>query len=729
MRGKGMTTTNDVRSDSLPGGGVSEPCDPILAPELDRLLGDLHLDPQAGAQLAQMVHREVEGRRRAEEALRQALVEAEDARQTLRQKEAALRETEERFHAVCDHARAAFGILDGMRLVYANPHFAELTGYSIEEIVGMDFRQMTHPSFHQLMIDRARQRLAGEPVPDHYEFLAVTKSGQERWVDFSPAITELNGKRVIIGTGFDVTERKQAEEALRESERRFRGTFENAAVGIAHVDTEGHLLLVNQKLCEILGCQGGELVGRSFAELTAPEDREPAVSRFAALMRGEIESYAVEGRHLRKDEQWIWVLVTQSVQRDEAGRPIYSIAIVQDITRRKEAEAAMERAKRAAEQAQAQAEEANTAKDHFLAVLSHELRTPLTPALTMVSMLHQDPRLDEDTRDGMDMIRRNVEMEARLIDDLLDMTRIARGKVELHKQQVALCTVIRRAVQVCQPDLEGRRLHFGLDLGDGAPYLIEADVGRLQQVFWNLLKNAIKFTADGGGVGVRCRRDGAENCVVVEVNDSGVGIEPEALGRIFNAFEQAGRSVTRQFGGLGLGLAISKALVELHGGTIEAHSPGKGQGATFRVRLPVVVAQPQAQAPPAATPSAAGALRILLVEDHGGTARAMRHLLMREGHMVEKAADVATALELCHRQRFDLLISDLGLPDRSGVDLIRELRACGCTLPAIALSGYGQEEDIRRCQQAGFATHLTKPTSPDKLTEAIAAVTGAPGRR
>ena len=310
------------------------------------------------------------------------------------------------------------------------------------------------------------------------------------------------------------------------------------------------------------------------------------------------------------------------------------------------------------------------------------------------------------------MVRRNVEMEARLIDDFLDVSRIARGKIELNRSAVELCTVIQRAVEVCKPDIEARRLHFGVDLGPAAPYWVEADVPRLQQVFWNLLKNAIKFTPHGGCVGIRCRPN--EEHVVVEVNDSGIGIEPEALSRIFNAFEQAERSITQQFGGLGLGLAISKALVEMHGGPIEAHSEGRDKGATFRVRLPLTAPAGQPDAPPArrAPQRAVRPLRILLVEDHGVTAKMMRMVLTADGHTVETAGDVATALELAGQHAFDLLLSDLGLPDGSGHDLMRQLRQRGHKFPGIALSGYGQEEDIQRSREAGFAAHLTKPASP-----------------
>lgn len=271
------------------------------------------------------------------------------------------------------------------------------------------------------------------------------------------------------------------------------------------------------------------------------------------------------------------------------------------------------------------------------------------------------------------------------------------------------------------PDIEARRLHFGLDMGPGAPYWIEADTSRLQQVFWNLLKNAIKFTPHDGCVGIRCVPD--DNHVSVEIHDSGIGIEPEALSRVFNAFEQAEKSITRQFGGLGLGLAISKALVEMHGGKIEAHSQGKGKGAIFRIQLPLSApAQESQMKGPVTTPAIARQLRILLVEDHGVTARMMRMVLIEEGHEVEMAGDVATALELADRLPFDLLLSDLGLPDGSGHDLMRELRARGFTFPGIALSGYGQEQDIRQSYAAGFNAHLIKPASRKSVLDSVAAV-------
>jgi DNA-binding response OmpR family regulator len=381
-----------------------------------------------------------------------------------------------------------------------------------------------------------------------------------------------------------------------------------------------------------------------------------------------------------------------------------------------------------AERARAAAEDANRAKDHFLAILSHELRTPLAPVLAAVSLLDQE-QLADQARERLDLIRRNVELQARLIDDLLDLTRIVRGKVELDKRHVDLRTVLERAAEVCRPDVDARRLHFGVDYGPTRPFIVDADAARLQQVFWNLMKNAIKFTPQGGCVGLTCRAEGAH--VVVDVNDSGIGIEPSAIGRIFDAFAQAELSITRQFGGLGLGLAISRVLVEMHGGTIVAQSPGKDMGATFTVRLPMIESGTTVAGHGEArdrSEASGRSLTILLVEDHGDTAEMMASMLELSGHQVRRAGDVAAALDLATDGRFDVLISDLGLPDRSGLDLMRDLRMRGDMVPAIALSGYGQEKDLAESRAAGFQLHLVKPVDVDRVLAAIDRVVSGSSR-
>ncbi|MEN6451416.1 MAG: PAS domain-containing protein, partial [Thermoguttaceae bacterium] len=521
--------------------------------------------------------------------------------------------------------------------------------------------------------------------------------------------------------GREVTEQKRAEATLRESELFFRQMLESIPGMVFTTRPDGYCDYQSQPWVDYTGVPMSEHLGDGWNRLLHPDDRPRAFAAWQAAVE-ERAPYDLEYRVRRHDGQYEWFKVIGRPIRDAAGEIVRWFGVALNIEDLKRTEESLKAAKDSAERAKAVAEQANRAKDHFLAVLSHELRTPLTPVVMGVSMLQDRPDLAPEMRETLETVRRHVEMEARLIDDLLDVTRIARGKIELNRKPVELCTVIQRAVEVCKPDIETRGLHFGVDLGPAAPYWVEADEPRLQQVFWNLLKNAIKFTPHGGCVGIRCRPN--ERHLVVEVNDSGIGIEPESLARVFNAFEQGERSITQQFGGLGLGLAICKALVELHGGRIEAHSEGRGKGATFRLQLPLITPAGRSQMPtPATAPQrVVRPLRILLVEDHGVTAQMMRMVMAAEGHTIETAGDVATALELADQHAFDLLVSDLGLPDGSGHDLMRHLRERGHPFPGIALSGYGQEEDVRRSYEAGFATHLTKPASREAVVEAIAAV-------
>ena len=359
-------------------------------------------------------------------------------------------------------------------------------------------------------------------------------------------------------------------------------------------------------------------------------------------------------------------------------------------------------------------------REYFIAVLSHELRTPLNPVLLAASMLQKDSRLDADTRQIMQMIHHNITLEARLIDDLLDMTRMERGKLNLVRRPVDLRALMEGAVEVWRADLDTGELTLSVESGQG-PQFVNADAGRLQQVFSNLLRNAIKFTPAGGTIRMRSLCNGDTR--TVEVSDSGVGMEADFIPRAFSAFEQGDKTHARK-GGLGLGLAICKTIVELHDGSITARSEGKDRGSTFIVTLPALkgVSGGAAEKTPAPSELARPVkpLRILLVEDHADTARLMRRLLAIDGHEVRWAGDVATAVQLAATLNFDLLLSDLGLPDGTGVDLMRALREKGSLLPGIILSGYGQDRDIERSLEAGFTAHLVKPLSLQKLHQAIA---------
>jgi signal transduction histidine kinase len=380
--------------------------------------------------------------------------------------------------------------------------------------------------------------------------------------------------------------------------------------------------------------------------------------------------------------------------------------------------------------ARAQAEAANKAKDHFLATLSHELRTPLNPVLMTVSAMQTDPGLPERFQEDVEVVRRNVELESKLIDDLLDLTRIARGKLELSPEAVDLHAVLEHALETCcEEDARRKHLSISSDLAATRRF-VWGDSARLSQVFWNLLKNAVKFTPEGGEISLRSWDDADGHTIVVEVRDTGIGIEPDAAARIFDAFEQESRGITRRFGGLGLGLAICKALVDLHGGQIEVSSGGKGRGSTFTVRL-ATVREPAARGPRPRVATGPGvdgngeprSIDVLLVEDHEMTARVMSRLLRQAGYHVTVATDVTTAKRYTDERRFDVVISDLGLPDGTGLDVMKHLRSRH-GIPGIAVSGYGMEEDVRQTREAGFSEHLVKPIDLPKLQAAIARTMG-----
>jgi signal transduction histidine kinase len=375
------------------------------------------------------------------------------------------------------------------------------------------------------------------------------------------------------------------------------------------------------------------------------------------------------------------------------------------------------------------AEAANNAKDNFLAVLSHELRTPLTPVLTTVAMLEEDPTIPRHAHHELDLIRRNIEVEARLIDDLLDVTGIIRGKLDLHRQVVDVRALLEHVMQIyCAGIAAQKNLRLSIDVTAMRTH-VWADTSRMTQVFWNLLQNACKFTPEGGAIDIRLANEpnGNNPELVVEISDTGIGISPETMPRIFDPFEQGERSRTRLFGGLGLGLAISRAIVELHGGSISAESEGEGQGTNITIRLETV-STPAIRAidtpRPLPGPLQTRRLRVLLVEDHRDTADQLARLLQRAGHEVTCAGTIKEARESARSAEFDILISDLGLPDGTGYELMRQISR-ERRIPGIALSGFGMKDDVQNSIAAGFARHLTKPVDWQQLKTEIQRVAEA----
>lgn len=358
--------------------------------------------------------------------------------------------------------------------------------------------------------------------------------------------------------------------------------------------------------------------------------------------------------------------------------------------------------RRSMEEAQA----ANRAKDDFLAALSHELRTPLTPVLMTAEALENDSATPPEIRSQLTMIRRNVELEARLIDDLLDITRITRGKLSIDPVVTDLHQLLKDAVEIVRSDAVDKKIEVSFSL-EASRYCALVDPARMQQVFWNLVKNAFKFTPQGGRVTLRTRND-EEGSIVLSVEDTGIGITAEALPHIFDAFEQGDAATQHRYGGLGLGLAISRAITEIHRGTITAESKGSGQGALFTVSLAAVDTHPSASGGLEQSSSTGQKLRLLVVEDHDATRSVLSRLLVRDGHQVTTASKIQEAVAIFSGDHFDAVICDLGLPDGTGMDLIKELHRVR-SVPGIALSGYGMEEDLRKTREAGFFAHLVKP--------------------
>src|SRR5437764_858006 len=368
-------------------------------------------------------------------------------------------------------------------------------------------------------------------------------------------------------------------------------------------------------------------------------------------------------------------------------------------------------------QQKAVVETANRTKDHFLAMLSHELRTPLTPVVSAVESLETQPAQTEDTRASLAMIRRNIELETQLIDDLLDFTRIARDKMQLRFVPVDAHLAISNVVEICHAEAESKKLHVHLNLRANMHH-VAADAAKVQQIVWNLLKNAVKFTPDDGEIAISSSNPSPE-VLAISVRDTGIGMEPQVMQRMFDPFEQGNRSFERRFGGLGLGLTISKSLAQAHGGTLTAQSDGRNHGSTFLLSMQTISPAEGLIVPAKTTgESSRRSLRILLVDDHEDTCTALEKLLVRRGHLVAATHNMRSAMEAAVRNQFDLLISDIALPDGNGMKLMMQMRAIS-KVPGIAISGFGNNGDIEKSLQAGFAEHLIKPVKIDALEVAI----------
>jgi PAS domain S-box-containing protein len=647
------------------------------------------------------------------------------ANDELRTRNTAMQESEQRYRQLIKSLPAAVYTTDahGYVTLY-NEAAATLWGREPE--IGKDLwcgsYKIFRPDGTNLPLDQCPMAITlkeGRAVRGQEIVIERPDGTRRNILPYPDPIRDASGKIVgAVNMLLDITENKRAEEASR----RLAAIVQSSDDAIVSKDLNGIVTSWNRGAERLFGYQAEEIIGRPITILMPPERIDEEQDILQRIRRGEhIEHY--ETVRQRKDGSLIEISLTISPIKKDNNKIIGASKIGRDITRQKQAERELERAHK-------EAVAASRAKDDFLAALSHELRTPLNPVLLLASDSAENLELPAEIRAQFATIRNNVELEARLIDDLLDITRITHGKLSLNKGQVDVHAVLQEAIATVRYELDQKQISLSLKLAKEKP-VMQGDAVRLQQVFWNVLKNAVKFNSEGGKIIVETSIFADGEKIAVKITDTGIGLTAQEMSRIFKAFSQgdhAGNEDSHRFGGLGLGLTISKMLTELHAGDIHARSAGRGHGAIFVIEFPLVQTnKSNGDSAPADPFSKNGSqkgsekklgMRILLVEDHEPTRTALAHLLTRRDCKVTAANSIAEARTLARRENFDLVVSDIGLPDGNGYALMSELRK-DFGLKGIALTGYGKEQDVLRGQEAGFVAHLTKPVRMESLEKAL----------
>jgi PAS domain S-box-containing protein len=651
--------------------------------------------------------------RRAQERAEERSAELESARN-------ALRESESEYRASFELAGVGQGQADPQtgRFLRVNERLCGITGYAREELVRRTYQELTHPEDREESTRLFGRLIRGEIPAYSSEKRYVRKGGSSVWVHVSVTLLRAHDGRPLrtIGVVQDVTERRQLADDLKANEERLRLAVEAANLGTWFWDIGAARVLYNDRARTMLGFRGvGDTSWEVFASRLHPEDLQPLLDEvWDALI--ERRQFRTEARFIWTDGSVHWIMSLGQAYYGADGSPERMFGVAIDITARKQMEMELE-ARVSALHASEQR------KDEFLAMLSHELRNPLGPILNAVHLLRLIDPATPRIAEARDMIDRQARHMARLVDDLLDMSRIARGQVTLHKARIDLRRVVEQAVEIVRPAIQ-RQAHVLTVSLPSRPVRLEGDAERLVQVIANLLRNAAKFTEPHGHIALTAETVDGE--VMIRVRDSGVGIPAEMLPRIFDLFVQEHSTIDRSQGGLGVGLTLARRLVELHGGRIEARSPGRGMGSEFIVRLPILPpALPLDESPEAweaVVPERV--LRVLVIEDNPDAAESFRTLLELEGHEARVACNGIEALEIAAAFVPDVAFLDIGLPGLDGYAVARRLRA----LPAlratilIAVSGYGRDEDRRQAYEAGFDHHLTKPADPGLIARLLAEV-------
>lgn len=609
-----------------------------------------------------------------------------------------------------------------------NPAYEQITGRARESVVGRKASDVYGTGAAPYLDIYARVASSGKPESFETYFPSMKRHF---------GISVFSASRGRFSTVFrDITDRKLAEEKLREARDYLENLFNYANAPIIVWDPDLKITRFNHAFERLTGRKAEEVLGKRLDILFPESAREQSLTLIRRAVAGErLETVEIPIEYV--DRAVHTVLWNSATLFAADGRtPLAAIAQGQDITRRKAAEEERQDLLVREQEARREAEAANRAKDEFLAVLSHELRTPLTAILGWVKMLESGRLGAAHAERGLEVIERNVRAQTRLIEDLLDVSRIIAGKLKLDKTVVDLAAIVQTTVESLRPAAQERRLN--LNYGRGVPLVpFEGDAARLEQVVRNLVSNAIKFTPEGGRVDVNLSTP--DGTAVITVADTGVGIKPEFLPRLFDRLTQEDSGTTRQYTGLGLGLAIVRHIVELHGGTIEARSEGEGKGAVFTVvlRLSAAVGPPE-WAPRTGEPieltKPLEGLRVLFVEDDDDFRELAAEILQMAGAAVESAGSAAEAFLAFQRSRPNVLVSDIGLPVEDGYSLMRKIRALekeqgAAPVPAIAVTGYAQVDDHARVHEAGYQQHLAKPVEPGVLIGIIASIAREPKER
>jgi hypothetical protein len=665
-----------------------------------------------------------------------------------KQAEAALRQSEERYSTLARVSRVGIFHTDSQgKCLYTNERWCELTGMTPEAALGEGWETALHPEDRQRIFTQWYQA-AQENRLFQSEYRYRRPDGSVTWVlgQAAPEIGE-NGETIgYVGTVTDISEakrdevvRKQIETALRESEMRLRRIVDSNIIGIFFGELNGKITEANDAFLHIIGYTRQDLQADEIAwNLMTPPEYIEQTQQAVKELREQGVCVPFEKELIRKDGSRVFVLMGAALF--EGSLQEQGVCYVLDLTQRKRAEEERDRLFKLEQIARAQAESANRMKDEFLAVLSHEVRTPLNPILGWAKLLRSRKFDEKTTARALETIERNAQLQSRLIEDLLDVSRILRGKLSLNIAPVNLVATIEEAMETVRLAAEAKSIQIHSAIAPNVGKVL-GDANRLQQVVWNLLSNAVKFTPLGGQVEIQLSQvPSPENSefiqskfnqnsyAQIQVTDTGKGIHPDFLPFVFDSFRQADSQTTRVFGGLGLGLSIVHHLVELHGGTVAAASPGEGQGATFTVTLPLMTTAPQtSQDIPLVnnSPNLEG-VKLLVVDDEIDTRELIVFILEECGAQVRAVASAAEALEALAQMQPDLLLSDIGMPEMDGYMLIRQIRAKsaeeGGEIPAIALTAYAGETDNQQILKAGFQKHLTKPIEPDELAIAIASL-------